>query len=242
MTELLPWHRSISFACTGLTPRINDYLQTIGQAMGVDRRTKGYLHDYVRSWIEWLHLGEHCSDITHDNSQTTQDQHSLCVDRDKVEHRFEIEDMVYLTVQPFRPSTWRRGGVEKMRPRLFGPFEVIQRVGGEAYELELTVGSQGRSIYHVSCLQRVRGPQVTTPIKLPPLDERGRMLLTPKENMDVRERRPRSRVIKEDRVTWRDWMVEDATWESEHILQHPGLRLLEDKQSREGRIVMSPPF
>jgi hypothetical protein len=33
--------------------------------------------------------------------------------------------------------------------------------------------------------------------------------------------------------------VEDATWEGEHILQHPGLMLLEDKQSREGRTVMS---
>jgi hypothetical protein len=36
--------------------------------------------------------------------------------------------------------------------------------------------------------------------------------------------------------------LEDATWESEHILQHPGLRLLEDKQSQEGRTVMSLPF
>jgi hypothetical protein len=35
--------------------------------------------------------------------------------------------------------------------------------------------------------------------------------------------------------------VEDATWEGEHILQHPGLMLLEDKQSREGRTVMSRP-
>jgi hypothetical protein len=29
--------------------------------------------------------------------------------------------------------------------------------------------------------------------------------------------------------------MEDATWEGEHILQHPGLMLLEDKQSRERR-------
>jgi hypothetical protein len=68
------------------------------------------------------------------------------------------------------------------------------------------------------------------------------MLLTPEEIMDVRERRLRSRVIREYRIRWRDWPVEDATWESEHILQHPGLRLLEDKQSQEGRIVMSPPL
>jgi hypothetical protein len=33
--------------------------------------------------------------------------------------------------------------------------------------------------------------------------------------------------------------MEDATWEGEHILQHPRLMLLEDKQYREGRIVMS---
>jgi hypothetical protein len=33
--------------------------------------------------------------------------------------------------------------------------------------------------------------------------------------------------------------VEDATWKGEHILQHPRLMLLEDKQSKEGRMVMS---
>jgi hypothetical protein len=33
--------------------------------------------------------------------------------------------------------------------------------------------------------------------------------------------------------------VEHATWEGEHILQHPRLMLLEDKQSQEERIVMS---
>ena len=33
---------------------------------------------------------------------------------------------------------------------------------------------------------------------------------------------------------------EDATWEYENILQHPNLKLLEDKQSWVGRAVMSP--
>jgi hypothetical protein len=33
--------------------------------------------------------------------------------------------------------------------------------------------------------------------------------------------------------------MEDTTWEGEHILQHLGLKLLQDKQSREGRTVMS---
>jgi hypothetical protein len=68
------------------------------------------------------------------------------------------------------------------------------------------------------------------------------MLLTLEEIIIVRERGLRSRVLREYWVRWRDWLVDDATWESEHILQHLGLRLLEDKQSHEGRTVMSPPL
>jgi hypothetical protein len=105
----------------------------------------------------------------------------MCVDRQKVEYRFEIKDVVYLTVQSCRPPPWRRYGAERMRPFLFGYFRVNERDGEVFYEMEFTTSSQGHSIYHVSCLQRAWGPQVTTPIELPPLDERGRMLLTLEE-------------------------------------------------------------
>ena len=42
-------------------------------------------------------------------------------------------------------------------------------------------------------------------------------------------------------VQWKGFPSEDATWEGEQNLQHPGLLLLEDKQTWEGRIVMSLP-
>ena len=41
-------------------------------------------------------------------------------------------------------------------------------------------------------------------------------------------------------VKWKDLPIEDATWEGEQVLQHPNLKLLEDKQSRVGRTVMFP--
>jgi hypothetical protein len=120
-----------------------------------------------------------------------------------------------------------------MRPHLFGPFRVIQRAKDVTYMLEWTEGGQGHGIYHASCIQRTWGPHVTTPTELPPLYERGRMLLTPEEIL---------RVTREYRVRWRNWLIEDVMLENEHILQHLGLWLLEDKKSREGRIFMSPPF
>jgi hypothetical protein len=57
--------------------------------------------------------------------------------------------------------------------------------------------------------------------------------------LDVRERKLRNGVIKKYLIRWRDFPVENVTWEGDQILQHSNLQLLEDKQSQEGRTVMS---
>jgi hypothetical protein len=135
------WQELFRFAGTGLTSSTSFYPQTDGQEEMVNQRVERYLHDYVRSWIEWLHLGEHCCDTTHDSLQTTQIQQRMYADRHRVEHNFEIGDMVFLRVQPHRPFPLRRGGTERMRSHLCGPYKVIQRVGEVAYELEFPEGS-----------------------------------------------------------------------------------------------------
>ena len=71
------------------------------------------------------------------------------------------------------------------------------------------------------------------------MDEVGQLELVPKEVLEFREQKLRSRVIRECLIRWRGLAVEDATWESDQVLQHPKLVLLEDKQFREGRTVMS---
>jgi hypothetical protein len=134
----------------------------------------------------------------------------------------------------------KRSGTEKLKPRFYGSYMVIRRVGEVMYELELPEGSRIHNVFHVSCLKRVLGHEITTSTDLPSLDEEGKLVLTSEKIIDVRERRLRSRVIQEYLVRWRDLPAEDATWEGEQILQHPGLVLLEEKKSREGRTVMSP--
>ena len=71
---------------------------------------------------------------------------------------------------------------------------------------------------------------MTVTEELPPIDDEGHLVLQPEAIIDTRERQLWSRTVREFLVRWRNLPDEDATWESEKILQHPSLQLLEDKQ------------
>ena len=52
----------------------------------------------------------------------------------------------------------------------------------------------------------------------PHLDEEGQLVQILEEILDVRERRLRSKVIREYLVKWRDLPMRDVTWEGDKIL------------------------
>lgn len=90
-----------------------------------------------------------------ENIQKTQNQQKQYVDQRRVGGSFEVGDMVYLMLQPYRQSTLRKSGVEKFRPRYYGPFKVVRRVGEVAYELDLPTDSRVHNVFHVSRLKKV---------------------------------------------------------------------------------------
>ena len=97
-------------------------------------------------------------------------------------------------------------------------------MGQVAYELELPQGNKIHNVFHVSCLKKALGQQVTATEELPPTDDEGHLVLQPEAIIDTRERQLRSRTIREYLVRWRNLPEEDAPWESEKILQHPSLQ------------------
>jgi hypothetical protein len=117
---------------------------------------------------------------------------------------------------------------------------VQRRIGEVAYELKLPPGSKIHNVFHVSCLKRALGQHVLVNETLPPVDEEGNLHLIPEEIIETRVKQLRSRAIKEYLVKWKDFPIEDATWESERILQETGSGLLEGKQFPVGETVISP--
>lgn len=88
---------------------------------------------------------------------------------------------------------------------------MLRRVGEVAYEIELSHGSILHNTFHVSCLKKVVGQNVTPFIEFPPLDDEGQLVLEPETVLDTRERKLRSKVIKEYLIKWRGFPDEDAT-------------------------------
>jgi hypothetical protein len=88
-----------------------------------------------------------------------------------------------------------------------------------AYELDLPQGRKIHNVFHVSCLKISIGQQITPIEVLPPLDEEGKLILIPKEILEIQEKNLSRRSINEYFVKWKDLPIEDATWESEQVLQ-----------------------
>jgi hypothetical protein len=162
-----------------------------------------------------------------ENLQAPQNQQKIYADRQRIQRSFEVGELVFLRLQPYKQSSLKRSGAEKLKPRFYGPYRVIKRIGKVVYELKLPKGRKIHNVFHVSCLKKAVGQQYNISEELPPLDEEGQLELVPEEVLEQREPRLRSRVIMECLFRWRGLPVEAATWEGEHTLQHPGLMLFE---------------
>ena len=136
-------------------------------------------------------------------------------------------------------SSLMKKWTEKLKPCFYGPYKVVRKVGEVAYELELPEESKIHNVFHVSNLKKTIGKHISPPIELAPLDDEGLLILVPERIIQTRERKLRNRVIREYLVQWKELPLEDAICEGEHVLQHPSLQLLEDKQSQVGRTVKS---
>ena len=76
----------------------------------------------------------------------------------------------------------------KLSPKFYGPYKVLQNISTVAYKLELPTSYQVHPVFHVSFLKNVIGDKLPVQTIFPELDEEGKIILEPEAFTETRTR------------------------------------------------------
>ena len=91
----------------------------------------------------------------------------------KSDKTFQVGDWVYLRLHPYRQLSLSIKGFNKLSPRYFGPFQILQKLGQVAYKLALPPSCLIHPVFHVSSLNANLGTHISPIPTLPRLDSEG---------------------------------------------------------------------
>ena len=148
------------------------------------------------------------------NLLLSQQRMKIQADKHRSDRSFAIGDWVYLKLQPYKHNSLAQKAKNKLSPRFYGPFQVLQRVGEVAYELDLLPTACIYPVFHVSLLNPKLGPATLSIPTLPPMDQDGQLMLEPIAILQKRVKQLRNRDITEVLVHWQGLPADDATWDS----------------------------
>ena len=139
-------------------------------------------------------------------------------DKGRSDRQFQVGDLVYVKLQPYRQKTVANRACLKLSAKYFGPYRVCAKVGTVAYKLELPTGARVHPTFHVSQLKQHVG-HATTQSQLPLLDADGIIAKEPIAILDRRMNKRRGRLCTEVLVQWSNCFPKNATWENFYDLQ-----------------------
>jgi hypothetical protein len=89
-------------------------------------------------------------------------------DSNRSERAFQLNEWVFLKLQPYVQSSVADRAHQKLAFKFFGPFRIVERVGSVAYRLELLTSSSIHPVFHVSQLKKSVGAHHSVFDTLPP--------------------------------------------------------------------------
>ena len=103
------------------------------------------------------------------NLSRAQNRMKIQADRHCSDHSFEMGDLVFVKLQPFRQLSLRDAACNKLNRRFFGPYRIMSRIGSVAYKLDLPPTARVHLVFHISCLKSCMGDHEVRSAPLPPL-------------------------------------------------------------------------
>ena len=141
------------------------------------------------------------------------------------ERGFEEGDWVFLRLQPYKHMSLKQLNTDnKISPKYYGHYKVLQKIGFMAYKLEFFAFWWVHPVFHVSCLKKEIVYKIPIQTILSKLDEGERFILEPKKIFETKTKQLRTQVITEYLIKWKNLPIEYLTWEDESFIQkHPQL-------------------
>ena len=106
------------------------------------------------------------------------------------EQSFNVGDWVFLRLPPYKQMSLKNTKKDnKLSPKYYSPYKVLQKIGSMAYKLELPASSQVHLVFHVSCLKKViSNIKLLVQMILQELDKEGKIILDLEEITEIRTR------------------------------------------------------
>ena len=92
-----------------------------------------------------------------DNLNLEQNRMKQQADQHRSERSFDVGDWVFLWLQPYKQISLKQAKKDnKLSPKYYGSYKVLQNISTMAYKLELPASSGVHLVFHVPCLRRLQ--------------------------------------------------------------------------------------
>ena len=165
------------------------------------------------------------------NMESAQVRMKTQADKHRRDIQLEVGDYVFIELKPYRMKSVATKLNEKLSPRFFGPYPILERIGPVAYRVELPAHTRIHPVFHVSKLRKTLKPGEREQPLPPVLTEELAWLGTPEDILDSRVSAQGVDLL----VKWQDLPEFEASWmDLNHFKQQFPKFHLEDKVSSIG--------
>nr|KYP48389.1 Retrotransposable element Tf2 [Cajanus cajan] len=141
-----------------------------------------------------------------------QERMKQLADQHRRDKQYQIGDLVYVKLHPYRQVSVAYRSNAKLSPKFFGPYRVLDRIGEVAYKLELPPQSKVHNVFHVSQLKKHIG-NTTASSNLPFQAEDAFYEKEPELILDRMTIKRKGVAVTKVLVKWKHKLPEDSTWE-----------------------------